>query len=174
MGTHAGGVIKVNAAALLEALGVVVPKGDRRSRRRKVDAPVTLKFDASRSVLEIFESRHAAKGYEIEASGAWPDQVQIEGRVLRNLISRFRPEASVEMTVTPDDLAAVHGGTKATLRRLDASDRRPIKLVPVKGPESVSWPKIKPDPHEKRAEWDDTWDFSARVPIPQHRKPTDK
>ena len=95
MGERAGGTIKVNAAALLEALGVVVLKGESRSRRRKIDSPVTLKFDASRSVLDIFESRHAAKGHEIEGSGAWRGQVQIEGRVLRNLISRIPPEAFV-------------------------------------------------------------------------------
>ncbi len=163
--------IVLGAGALQEMLAAIVPLF--KKRRRNKSFPVTLSFDSKAGELFVEEARHGLAGYRISAVGGWPEKVQVDGTVLKRMCDTFRPDDIVELVPLRDELCILRDGSRITLKRLDKENSPGIKKKPQKvdhfGPVEVP-----PDPVGKRVELNDTWLFSARVPVPQHRDKKDK
>lgn len=163
--------ISVEAARLLEALAVAIPK--KRGLKQNAKAhPITIRFDAWGSMLRITEARHGAKGHEVSAEGSWPERVQVDGRRLRELATKFKPDAVITLTPTEDTLTVASGSFKVSFDRIDAGGQDGIHEAKFPKNKRHRGPvEVPPDPVGKRVELDATWGFSARMPVPQHRKP---
>jgi len=169
----AQGSITLTAGQLLEALAVAVPKRRKNSRRRKA-WPITMELDNDRAILEIAEAKHALKGYEVTTTGTWPEKVQVDGQLLRQLIEKYAPEDIVEVVATDEELCLLKSGSTIRIKRLDGGGKPGIKRRPIpQDPRHTGPVDVPPDPVGKRVELGDTWDFSARVPMPQHRDTKD-
>lgn len=163
------GRLSLSAGALQELLAIAVPKS-RKKRTRPYF--VTIRFDASREMLEVDESRHAIRGSEANAKGEWLNQVQVDGRQLQAFCERLPPEQSIELTASDQELCVTSGRSKLRLQRRDPGGKRGIKPKPLPQPRGHTGPvDVPPDPVGKRVALHDTWLFSARVPMPQHRDP---
>ena len=64
--------------------------------------------------------------------------------------------------------------SRITLKRLDKENNPGIKKRPQKIRDHYGPVEVPPDPVGKRVELNNTWLFSARVPVPQHRDKKDK
>jgi hypothetical protein len=162
-----GASLRISAAALQKATKVVI------SRPRKRAIPVTIRYDEREELLDLSEARHSLRECRVPAVGSWLGQVQVEGTVLRKAAFTYPPEATIELIALPDRLILAFGGSQLQLSRLDA-DGTPgiIKSAPKPDPMHVGPVTHPPDqPATGRFPWADTWQFSARVPFPQHRKP---
>ncbi len=167
------GSIKLAAGQLQEALAVAVPKR-RKNSRRKQTWPITLELDNDRAILEISEAKHALTGYEVTVTGTWPEKVQVDGQLLRRLVEKYSREDDIEMVATDEELCLLKSGSIIRIKRLDGGDNPGIKRRPIpQDPRHTGPVEVPPDPVRKRVELADTWPFSARVPMPQHRKPKD-
>ncbi len=162
--------IVIGCGALQEMLAAIVPRF--KKRRRNKSFPVTLSFDSKARELFVEEARHGLSGYRIPAVGGWPEKVQVDGTILKLMCDTFRPDDRVELVPLRDELCILREGSRITLKRLDKENSPGIKKKPQKihhyGPVAVP-----PDPVGKRVELNDTWLFSARVPMPQHRDKKD-
>ena len=169
------GSIKVRADRLAEAVTAVVPKRRKNAARRKRKPyPVSLVYFANDKALGVKEARHALRGYRVQATGNWPDKVQIDGQILVALVGKYPADSEIELVALDDELAILQGRSQVRMKRLDPGGKRGIVETPPPKPKGytgpVEWP---PDtPPTGRFEWNDYWVFSARVPIPQHRKST--
>lgn len=164
------GSIEIMVRSLQEALAVAVPKRRKNSRRKKA-WPLTLEHHFDRSVLEITEAKHALKGYEITAEGTWPEKVQIDGHVFRQIVDKYDPEDRIELVVLEDELCLLREGSQICLKRIDSGGKPGISRKPIpQNPRHTGPVEVPPDPIGKRVELGDTWGFSARVPMSQHRK----
>ena len=168
------GSIKVRADRLAEAVTAVVPKLRKNAAKRKRKPyPISLVYFADDEALGVKEARHALRGYRVRATGHWPEKVQVNGRILVALVAKYPAESEIELVALDDELVILQGRSQIRLKRLDPPGEYGIVETPPKtkgyyGP--VEWP---PDtPPTGRCEWNDIWLFSARVPIPQHRKST--
>lgn len=163
--------VSVSAPRFLEAVSVAVPL-TRSAKQSAKPYPITIRFDDWRKMLRIAEARHGAKGHEVPAEGRWPDKVQIDGRRLRALANKFKPDAPVILTATSAALAVQSGAFKILFDRIDANEKGGIEETDFSKNRRHKGPvKSPPDPVGKRVEPDETWLFSARMPVPQHRKP---
>ena len=169
------GYIEITAGLLQEALAVAVPDRRRNSRRKKKAWPLTLEHRPEESILDIAEARHALRGYDLTAVGHWPEQVQVDGHVLRRMVETYDPAAVIKLIVLEDEFCVLYEGSQIRLKRIDAGGKPGIKRRPIpRDPKHMGPIEVPPDPVGKRVELDDTWAFSARVPMPQHRPPKDK
>ena len=164
--------IVLGAGALQEMLAAIVPRF--KKRRKNKSFPVTLSFDSKAGELFVEEARHGLSGYRISADGEWPEKVQVDASVLKRVCDTFQPDDVIELVPLRDELCLLRKGSRITLKRLDAEcspgiRKKPQKIRGHKGPVEVP-----PDPVGKRVELNDTWMFSARVPMPQHRAKKDK
>ena len=167
------GSIKLAAGQLNEALAVAVPKR-RKNARRKEAWPVTLELDNDRAILEISEANHALKGYEVAATGSWPEKVQVDGHLLRQLVEKYSSDDVIELVATDEELCLLKSDSIIRLKRLDGGGNPGIKRRPIpQHPRHTGPVEVPPDPVGKPVELADTWPFSARVPMPQHRKRRD-
>ena len=153
---------------LFEGLTAVVPKWRKKSVPKPF--PINLVFNKEHKFFELCGAKHGEIRYEIPARGKWPELVQVDGRILQKLLSTFDPKETVDLVVDDATLQINCGNLKAQLRRIDGRESKGIKTTP-KLPdqrhlEPVTHP---PEPIGKRVELNDTWLFSARVPVPQHR-----
>ena len=163
--------IVLGAGALQEMLAAIVPLF--KKRRRNKSLPVTLSFDSKAGELFVEEARHGLSGHRIPAVGRWPDKVQVDGTVLKRMCDTFRPDDVVELVPLRDELCILRDGSRITLKRLDKENSPGIKKKPQKA-NHFGPVEVPPDPVGKRVELNDTWLFSARVPVPQHRDKKDK
>jgi hypothetical protein len=159
--------IRLPAARLLEALDDLVPE-----TRQKHPKPfsVTMSYSAKRQRLDLTEAVFGSRSIELPAHGTWPKQVQVEGRMLRKICGSFPADAVIELIPTSDELCLLRGASEIRLKRLDPSGSQGLKRKPLPKPRGHLGPvRVPPDPVGKRVELDATWDFSARMPVPQHR-----
>ena len=170
---QADGMVAVNARALMEAIAIAAPaRRHRGDPRRRKGQPVSITFDAGASLLTIAEAVHGLATQSVPATGHWPGRVQVADDVLRVLAGKYARDDQLTLIMTRDALSILKDGSRISLKRIDAAGARGIDAQPLppnrrhKGPVTVP-----PDPVRKRYAWNDTWAFSARMPIPQHRKP---
>lgn len=163
------GRLLLSAGTLQESLALAVPK----SRKKRAQPYfLTIRFDQFREMLQIDESRYASTGSEGHAKGQWPDKVQIDGRQLQAFCETLPPEKVIELTTNDQEMFVASGRAKLRLQRKNPSGTEGIKLRKIPKPRGHTGPiEMLPDPVGKRVALNDTWLFSARVPMPQHRDP---
>lgn len=161
--------IYVTASDLQTALEALVPAS--RSRR-KSSVPLSLEIGEKRGVLALWEARHGTRKYELPVKGRWPATAQVDGTVLRKMVEKYPPDVHLELEALADAICIRHAASELRLKRLDSGGKSAIKRKPPRPDPRHRGPvEVPPDPTQKRVAWADTWDFSARVPMPQHRLP---
>ena len=165
-----GHEISVDAAHLIEAISITVPKA-RGQKQRSTRYPITIRFDEWGSMLRVTEARYGMKGHEAPAKGSWPAQVQIDGRKLRMLVEKLNTDAAVTLTATAGALVLSSGSFRIALERIDANGSGIEQTNCPKNKKHKGPVEVPRDPVGKRVELDSSWGFSARMPVPQHRKP---
>jgi hypothetical protein len=165
------GLITVVAKMLQEAVAVAVPSDFRRTWRKK-SWPVSLVYDVNRCVLHIVESRHELAGYELPMTGTWPDRMQLDGRAFRHVVETYAPNEMLRLVAYPDRLEIKSERGSFSTSRLDRPGKEPIKTQPLPRDKRHKGPvKVVDQPPQGRAELHETWDFSARMPVPHHQYP---
>lgn len=161
-------MLKVKAGDLAEALMAAKPK---RMPKRPKPVTVSLEHEFVAGALAVIEAKHAAFAKSLPASGNWSGPVQLDALLLLRLVSTWPPETELEMEPEPAALGVRSGKSISRVARTDCGGTPAIKRTAVK-PDKRHKGKVEvpPDPTEKRVELADTWLFSARVPMPQHRK----
>jgi hypothetical protein len=120
--------------------------------------------------LELAEAVFGSRRIELPAEGTWPKQVQVEGRMLQRICGSFPSSDVIELLPLADELCLLRGASEIRLKRLDPGGSPGLKRKPLPKPRGHRGPvEVPPDPVGKRVALNDTWDFSARVPMPQHR-----
>ena len=161
------GLVHVGAGALDAALAVVV--GRRMAKPSRRPLIVSLVYDDRARELTVSEARHGTRRHLVAARGVWPDMVQMDGRRLQALIAKYPAEEGIGLMVEAREVTVLFGKSRIALPRTD-HDRPAIKEKPLKpDPRHRGKVEMLPDPAGKRVALGDTWLFSARVPMPQHR-----
>jgi hypothetical protein len=123
-------------------------------------------------MILISEAQHGLRSNLVAAIGEWPPQVQLDGRKLQKVFETLPSESQVELIALKDDLVILAGRAQIVMPRLEPGDEGGIKSWPIpRNPKHKGKVEVPPDPVGKRLELADTWLFSARVPMPQHRDP---
>ncbi len=159
--------LKLKAGDLLDALKPV-------SRRQKA-FPIALEYNHTTETLAIIEAKHATFANDIPAFGKFIDQVQLDGAMLYRLTSRIPIESEIELTADKNHLTIKFEKSMFKIARTDDGGISTIKRTPPK-PDKRHKGKVEipPETKGKRVELSDTWGFSLRVPMPQHRDPKNK
>lgn len=163
------GLVHVRAGELFEALTVVVGVKRRRVPLKRA-VVISIDYEPARRELTISEPRYGVRRQGIPAEGVWADRVQVDGERLRVLAGKYLPEDGLGLMVTAAELTLVRGASRIVLPRTDYR-RKPVEerpLPPARGHKGK--PYQAPDPVGKKVALGDTWLFSARVPMPQHRE----
>ncbi len=163
-------MIKVKAGDLAEALKPAKP----HPLKKRPKLTVSLEYELAGGTLVIIEAKHAAFTKSAPASGDWPSPVQVDGVLLYRLVATWPPETELELSADPQAIIVRTGKSLCRVARTDGGGANPIRRTPPK-PDKRHAGKVEipPDPQFKRVELADTWGFSARVPMPQHRDPKD-
>ncbi len=164
-------MLKVNAGELVEALKPTKP---HLRKKRPKPFPVSLEQEFVSGELAVIEAKHGVFAKSIATSGYWPGHVQVDGVLLGRLAATWPPEAELELSADAEALTVRVGKFVSRVARIDGGGANPIKRTPPK-PDKRHKGKVEvpPDPVGKRVKLSDTWAFSARVPMPQHRNPND-
>jgi hypothetical protein len=161
--------IEFEVELLQECILVVVPKLRKNSKPKPM--PVNLTYDEHSNSFRISDAKHAEKVSSIPAIGNWPKLVQVDGRKLHTFIFRCESNKSILLSVDGEALNLKYGTSSMQLIRLDGRGKKGIKTKPRPPDPRHTGPIVHPpDPVGKRVELNDTWLFSARVPVPQHRR----
>jgi hypothetical protein len=170
--TETGHAITLEVGALQEALHQILPRRTNNPAKRKI-FPITFKFHGPLALLAIFDAKHEMKRYEVPAHGSWPERIQLDGNKLRAVLDKLTSAQYLSVLALPERVVIQFDNAKLSLERLDAPGRKGIVAKPPRHPPHKGPVTIPPDPVCKRVALDDTWGFSARVPMPQHRKSKD-
>ena len=105
-------------------------------------------------------------------AGTWPDRVQLDGRAFRHVIETYAPNEMLQLLAYPDRLEIKSDRGSFSMSRLDRPGQKPIKTRPMPRDKRHKGPvKVVDQPPQGRVELHETWDFSARIPVPHHRFP---
>jgi hypothetical protein len=164
-------MMKVKASDLADALKPAKP---HPPKKRPKPLLVSLEHELVAGTLTVIEAKHGAFAKSVPASGEWPGPVQVDGVMLYRLVATWPPETELELSADAQALTVRMGKSVCRVARTDGGGANPIKRTPPK-PDKRHKGKVEvpPDPEVKRVELADTWAFSARVPMPQHRDPKD-
>jgi hypothetical protein len=152
--------IEVPAGKLKEALAVIVPKKKKRTKR---PFPLTL-HSSSKGKFALADSTYGAIGAEIDTGGCVFERIEVDGYVLKALIETFSDDSTITFEIDNLTLLIRCGGSSIKLPRLDPDGKGKTKRKNLPHTGKVEHP---PDPVGKRAEFNDTWGFSAHVPMPE-------
>lgn len=164
-------MLKLKAGDLAEALKAAKP---HPLKKRPKPIPVSLEHELMAGTLAVIEAKHGAFAKSVPVSGTWLAPVQVDGVMLHRLVTTWPPETELELSADAQALTVSVGKSACRVARTDDGGSNPIKRTPPK-PDKRHKGKVEvpPDPVVKRVELADTWGFSARVPMPQHRDPKD-
>jgi hypothetical protein len=165
-------MLTVKAGDLADALKPAKP---HPLKKKPKPVPVTLEQDSVSRAFSVIEARHGAFSKSIAASGDWPNPVQVEGLLLLQLATKWPAETELELSADEEALTIRAGKSTSRLARIDGGGKGGIKRKPFE-PDKRHKGKVEVAPERRlnRVALADTWGFSARVPMPQHRDPDDK
>jgi hypothetical protein len=154
------GALEIAAVKLKRALSTIIPK---KKKRAKGNYPLTL-YSTSEGQFVLSDSTYDALGSEIDCKGGWSESIEVDGYMLKRLIETFGDDSAIMLGIDNTNLLIRCAGASLKLARLDpgGEGKTKRKRVPHKGKVVVP-----PEPVGKRAEFHDTWGFSARVPMPE-------
>lgn len=155
--------IEVSVADLQNALSFVVPR-----KRKGAKKPFVLRMElAEPKKLMLIGAKLETKGEAITFAGSWRGSVEIDGDILKNLVSKYPAEENIEIQTDGTHVSVFYKSSAIKIARLDPHNRgKTVKKQAKRHPR----PEQKPDPTDKRVEYNDTWAFSARVPMPDPNK----
>lgn len=159
-------VIKINAG---EFAAAVKFSAGKISKKRKTPFPLLIE-EQTEGKLTITDAAYHKKGMEIGFDGIFDGSVEVDGRQLLKITSTYPDDAELVVCTDDNNFLIQYQKSKLSIPRLDKGGRKTQKkALPHKKP-----PEQSPDPVEKRAEFDHTWGFSARVPMPADAVKKDK
>lgn len=147
-------VVAIKPGELLKALQPIV----RRKSR------LLLVMAAKGGRLGVADAKHHATVAEMPCTGDWKGTAEIDGAQLVRVLKGIAEHELV--LISKEEMFVVLKGGSSTFnfKRYDPMDKRKTKKQPLPHKGKV---EHKPDPTTKRAEYQDTWSFSARVPLPK-------
>lgn len=162
-------MLKVKAGSLAEALK---PPKPHQFKRRAKPFIVSLEHEPAAGTLAVIEAEHGIVARAVSVSGDWPGAVQVNGTVLYRLTATWPPDAELQLNADAQSLVVRMAKSIVRIARMDDGGGQPIIRTPLPSDKRHKG-KVQsaPDPTSRRVDLDDTWDFSARVPMPQHRSP---
>jgi|SRR5208283_124855 len=164
--------MQVKAGDLAEALR---PAKAYSRKKKPKPLPVSLEQDYVTHNLSVIEAKHGLFAKVIPASGEFPSRVQMDGITLERFASTWPAETTLILAADAERLNIRAGKAQVAVPRLDGGGMTPIERTPIPPNKQHKGKVVVPlDPLHKRVELADTWGFSARVPMPQHRDPIDK
>lgn len=165
-------MLQVKAGDLADALNPAKP---HPLKKKPKPVPVSLEQDLTSGVFSVVEADHAAFSKSVGTSGQWPNPVQVQGLLLLQLAMKWPPETKLELSADDEALIVRAGNSVTRLARIDSGGKRGIKRRPFERDKRHKGKvEVAPDRRNNRVALADTWGFSARVPMPQHRDPNDK
>ena len=146
--------VTINPKELSDVLRLIL-------RRKKY---LVVLMGAKGGKLAVTDARYRATGATIPCQGGWRGTAEIEGVQFRKILNTYPDGGTITISREQEHIILKSGGSIVTLRRLDPFDKGKMKPQPLPHKGKVVH---KPDPVTKRAEYKDTWKFSARVPLPK-------
>lgn len=139
-------------------------KGTRRFKPQVL----TMKFFPSLRILEVFDARYESRSAHLPAVGNWPDRMQVDGRPLALALKANRSLEVLRVSASEREISFQLGNARFSIKRFDGTDSEVmVRAMPEQDHKGKV--VVPPDPIFKRVELADTWGFTARVPMPQHR-----
>lgn len=150
--------IKVNAGEFAEAVNFAAGK---INKKRKTPVPILIDREIKGKLL-ITDANYHAKGKVINYTGSFSKGVEVDGRQLLKITQTYPAHEELELSTDKKSFFIQFQKSKITIARLDKGGKKTEK----KALPHIKPPQPKPDPLEKRTEFDRTWGFSARMPMP--------
>ena len=161
-------VIKINAGEFSAAVKFATGKV---SKKRKKPFPLLIE-EQTEGTITIIDAEFHKNGMDIKFIGVFDTGIEIDGPKLLRITSTYPSDADIVICTDDNNLLIKYQKSKISIPRLDKGNNKTKKkpLPHIKPPEQ------NPDHIEKYAEFDDTWAFSARVPMPENtvKKPKEK
>jgi hypothetical protein len=152
-------IITINAGDFLNATCLAVGKVSKH-RRSSVRVLLEVQSHGHLTIIDLPYHRH---GQEIAFTGDFQGRVEVDGRALAKIAAT--PPKGLDMATLHSGEASICarlGATTFTLPRIDKegkqTQRRPLP--------HTKPPPMEADPVVKRVARNDTWGFSAHVPMP--------
>jgi hypothetical protein len=159
-------VIKINAGEFAAAVKFASGK---INKKRKTPFPLLLEEQDS-GKLTVTDAAFHKKGMAVSFDGIFDDSAEVDARQLLKITSTYHDDAELVVCVDDGNFIIQYQKSKLSIPRLDKGGKKTKKkALPHKKP-----PTPEPEPLEKRAEFDHSWGFSARVPMPAEAVKKDK
>ncbi len=151
-------VVALKPSDLSTALQSIVGKNKRSYKKR-----FSVIMGAKGEKFAVADAQYHATTAEMPCTGDWKGTAEINGPQFRNIMKTFINNELALISKEDDSIIIKSGSSTITLKRLDPLDKKKTKRKPLPHKGKVEHP---PDPTTKKAEYNDTWKFSARVPLP--------
>lgn len=148
--------IQLNPKEVLKNLQSIFYKKSKRSR--------IIIMAAKGGRFGMVDARHHAVISEMPCMGEWTGTAEVDGFQFVKVLDSLK-DKSVMLISKEDYFVVIKAGpTIINLKRVDPPGAKKTKKKPLPHKGKVEHPPV---PSVKRAEFDDTWKFSARVPLPE-------
>jgi hypothetical protein len=145
----------------------------RRGRQKPL--VVSIFYDSATRTLVLEEAKFGRFMKTVPANGEWSGVAQLDGAALARFVAKCPRHVEISVSKSPSDVAINGDGFSARLKRTDAQpENKKTKRPFPRNKQHKGKVEVPADPIRKKVELGDTWAFSARVPVPQHRIPRDE
>lgn len=152
--------IFINPSEILEAIKPVL--GKKRCSHKK---PFVVTMEANEGMFLFADAKYGAITAGVPCKGKWASgSVEINGPYFRDILKTYSNEELIQIGREDFYIEINCGGSTTKINRLDPDDKGKVKKEALPHHGKVEHP---PEPKHKRAEFFDTWGFSARVPMPE-------
>ena len=151
-------VIKINAGEFAAAVRFASGK---IKKNRKTPFPLLLE-EQEAGKLTVTDAAFHKQGMAVSFDGIFDNSAEIEARQLLKITSTYPDDAELVICLDDSNFMIQYQKSKLSIPRLDKGNKKTKK----KALSHVKPPAPEPEFSEKRAEFNDTWGFSARVPMP--------
>jgi hypothetical protein len=162
--------IRIENALLLEGLSSVLPKPRKRKSAKR--RSLTFFPGPHSDSMELY-SHEKGLGVVIEIEGELPHQFNIDGKQLFSLSQGWAEDQILQVFIM-EKAMEIRAGTGKYQLPITATDADRTHRNRKKVSESSRLKLVSLEPEEKKFDQgEDTWLFSARIPYPRHREPSE-
>ena len=111
--------ILLPAGGLQKALTTIF----RRRRKMSGSHPVIITYDQAQKHLSLEDARYGLCEHNLPAEGTWPEQVEVDGVLLKRICKKFGPTDVIELIPSHDELCLLAKNARITLKRLDHQNK---------------------------------------------------